>query len=90
MGTGKNTSQDHLKGTEIIVNGRPRKVSGDEMTYDQVVDLAFPDGGRGDFIEYTVVYTKGDGRKTEGTMTEDDKVKIQDGTEFRVERTDRS
>lgn len=90
MDASKRTSQEPVKGTEIIVNGRQRKVQGDEITYDQVVDIAFPDGGRGDFIEYTVVYTKGGGRKIEGTMTEEGKVKIQDGTEFRVERTDRS
>ena len=78
------------KGYLIIVNGREKHVPGDEVTYDEVVDIAFPDGGRGDLIEYTVAYTNGGGRRTEGTVLEGDQAKIQDRTEFLVERTDRS
>lgn len=86
----KQVDQVPRKGYLIIVNGRENDVPGDEVTYDQVVDIAFPDGGRGDLIEYTVAYTNGGGRKTEGTVLEGDKVKVKDRTEFLVERTDRS
>ena len=78
------------KGYDIIVNGRPHTVEHDELTFDEVVDLAYPDGGRGDLISYTVLFYEGGGREQEGGLDEGDTVKIKDGTIFNVTRTDRS
>ena len=74
----------------IIVEGVPRVVLSDELTFDEVVDLAYPDGGRGPQISYTVTFENGGGRPVEGTLVDGEKVKVKDGTEFSVTRTDRS
>ena len=78
------------KGFEIIVNGRNHTVENDEVTFDEVVDLAYPDGGRGELISYTVLFYEGGGREKEGGLNEGEKVKVKDGTVFNVTRTDRS
>ena len=78
------------KGFEIIVNARPHKVEHDEVTFDEIVNLAYPDGGRGALISYTILYYEAGGRETEGGLSEGEKVKVKDGTVFNVTRTDRS
>ena len=78
------------KGFDIIVNARAYTVENDEVTFDEVVDLAYPEAGRGDLISYTVLFYEGGGREKEGGLNEGDKVKIKDGTVFNVTRTDRS
>ena len=78
------------KGFEIIVNARPHIVDHDEVTFDEIVDLAYPQGGRGALISYTVLYYEGGGREPEGGLSENEKVKVKDGTVLNVTRTDRS
>ena len=86
----ENETRDPLKGTEIIINGRTMKVSGPEISWDELVRLAFPTGERGEQIAYTVTFEDGGGREQIGELTEGHFVKIQDGTRFHVTRTDRS
>ena len=78
------------RGFDIIVNGTRYPVSNDEVTFDQVVDLAYPTGGRGPLIKYTVDFYDGAGRLPEGKLTEGQAVKVKDRTVFNVTRTDRS
>ena len=78
------------KGFNIIVNARTYIVENDEVTFDEVVDLAYPEGGRGELISYTVLFYEGGGREQEGGLNEGDTVKVKDGTVFNVTRTDRS
>ena len=78
------------KGIRIIVDGTPHVVPTDEVSFDEVVDLAYPDGGRGDLITYTVTFYDGGGRPLEGALSEGEKAKVKDGTVFNVTRTDRS
>lgn len=85
---------DHRKKLHIIVNGRTSPVESDEISFDQIVNLAFPDGGRGPQIDYTVTFYNGGGREKEGGLSEgDSSVKIQSEaglplTVFNVTRTD--
>ncbi len=78
------------KSIDIIVNGVKNPVYSDEVSFDQVVDIAYPNGGRGPLIKYTVDFYNGAGRPPEGKLTEGQKVKEKDGTVFNVTRTDRS
>lgn len=89
MAKDKPTPNNH-KGFEIVVNARPHTVDHDELEFNEVVDIAYPDGGRGPLISYTVLYYEGGGRVTEGGLSEGEKVKVKDGTVFNVTRTDRS
>ena len=83
------TPDDH-KRFDIIVNARPHVVDHDEVTFDEIVDIAYPDGGRGPLISYTILYYNGGGRETEGGLSEGEAAKVKDGTVFNVTRTDRS
>ena len=78
------------KSFTIIINGREYTVDTEEVSFDYIVDKAYPDGGRGDLISYTVLFYEGGGRPTEGGVDEGESVKIKDGTIFNVTRTDRS
>ena len=44
MAKDTHTPDDH-KGFDIIVNARPHVVDHDQVTFDEVVDIAYPDGG---------------------------------------------
>lgn len=83
-------SNDTDKQVDIIVNGTPHPVPDHEVSFDQVVDIAYPDGGRSPLITYTVNFYNGAGRPAEGKLTRDQEVKVKDGTVFNVTRTDRS
>ena len=84
------TSRDADKAFDIIIDGTTFRVPNDEVSFDEVVDLAYPDGGRGPLIKYTVNFYNGPARPPEGKLTEGQKTKVKDGTVFNVTRTDRS
>ena len=54
------------KGYSIIVNGRERTVEDDELTFNQVVSLAFDDPPTGEFICFTITYRRGGGPQAGG------------------------
>jgi len=74
----------------IIVNGQQKTVTADELSFDQIVDLAFDPSQRGPQIEFTVDYRKGDDKKPKGSLVQGQTVKIKDGMIFNVTRTDKS
>lgn len=74
----------------IIVNAREKVWTEREISFDQVVKLAFPTPPPGANIVYTVTYRRGQGRKPEGTLTEGELVKVKDGMIFNVTATDKS
>jgi hypothetical protein len=87
-----NSNQDHGhdKVFAIIVNAQEKQVTGRELTFEQVVDLAFPGGPRGGNRIYTVTYRRGEGKKPEGTLVAGESVKIKEGMIFNVTPTDKS
>ena len=80
----------------IIVNGRERVVSSSalssdgELSFDEVVRLAFDPPPSGPDIMFTVSYRNGAGRPPEGRLVAGQSVKVKDGTVFNVTLTDRS
>lgn len=79
------------KTVTIIVNGRPKTVpKKDELTFEEVVALAFENPQTGDGIQYTIQYTRGHGNKPAGTLVEGQSVKVKEGMEFDVTSTNRS
>lgn len=83
--------KQELKTVTIIVNGRPKTVpKKEELTFDEIVLLAFPNPVTGDGAQYTVQYTRGEGKKPSGTLVEGQSVKVKDGMEFDVTPTNRS
>jgi hypothetical protein len=74
----------------IIVNGRAKQVPKEEMTFEELVALAFDNPPSGSNIVFTVTYRKGHGNKPEGTLTQGEMVKVKEGMIFNVTATDKS
>ena len=82
---------EHKKATSIIIDGTPHEWDEKEISYEQVVDLAY-DGSppTGELVEITVGYHRGHGDKPEGDLEPGQTVKVKDGMVFDVTATDRS
>jgi hypothetical protein len=75
----------------IIVNGRAKTVPKNaQLSFWDIVKLAFDNPQTGDGIQYTIQYTRGQGNKPAGTLVEGQTVKVKDGMEFDVTPTNRS
>lgn len=74
----------------IIVNGRKRDVSTKTLIFNQVVALAFNPVPSGPNVQFSVTYRKGPTKNHEGTMTEGETVRIEDGMVFDVTETNKS
>jgi len=71
----------------IIVNARPREVTGEVITYREVVLLAFPNADFGQF-DFEVVYS---GPQTpDGSLVDGQSVKLRNGMKFDVTKTNKS
>ena len=84
-----NSNEEHGHNVTIIVNGRERIVKKEEISFVEVVALAF-DAPQGDNTMYTITYRKGHGNKPEGSMVEGDTVKVKEGMIFNVTATNKS
>jgi hypothetical protein len=83
-----NKGQGHEKEFTIIVNGRSKKVTSNELSYQDVVNLAFDNNPpTGPNIVITVTY-KIEGKQ--GTLLPGGTVTIKNGTIFNVTATDKS
>lgn len=78
------------KDVTIIINGSAEEVEKEEMPYEEIVTLAFPDFPQHPERNYSVKYTKGHGNKPEGILSLGGKVKVKDGMEFTVTPTGQS
>ena len=74
----------------IIVNGREKVVDKKELTFDEIIALAFDPPPTGQFIVFTVTYRRGHGNKPEGTLLPGETVTIKQGMIFNVTATDKS
>lgn len=73
----------------IIVNARPKTVAKDEITFEEIVRLAYDNPPTGENWVFTVTYHRGHGNK-EGSLRAGEDVKVKDGMVFDVTATDRS
>lgn len=73
----------------IIVNGRERVVPQKELSFDEIVALAFGPANY-DTSAFTVNYRRGPDHKQEGSLQPGDVVKLKSGMIFNVVRTDKS
>jgi hypothetical protein len=76
---------------EVIVNGRPKEVAAEELTFTDVVALAFENPPHGTDTIFSVTYRKGGNEnRPEGILVEGDSLKVKKGTTFNVSATNRS
>jgi hypothetical protein len=73
----------------IIVNARQKLWNKKEITFDEVVNLAFGTPNY-DTSVFTVTYQKGEDKKPKGSLTRGESVHVKDGMIFDVIRTDKS
>ena len=81
-------NEGHGHEVKIIVNGREKVVKKDEISFAEVVALAF-DAPSAETM-YTVTYRRGHGDKPEGTLVEGESVKVKEGMIFNVTATNKS
>ena len=79
---------EHHKEYNIVVNGSNKTWNEKEITFEQVVILAF--GKIDPNVRYTMTYTRGHGNKPGGTMVPGDLVKVKKGMIFNVTPTNKS
>ncbi len=84
------TSEKVKKKVTIIINGTPHEVEKDELTYNEVVTLAFPDFPQHPERTYSVTYQRGHGSKPEGILSPGGSVKVKEGMIFYVKHTGQS
>jgi hypothetical protein len=80
----------HDRPFTIIVNGREKKVNDDELSFRQIVGLAFDSPPSGENIVFTITYRNGPRENPEGSLYEGKSVKIRSGMVFNVTATDKS
>jgi Multiubiquitin len=76
--------QKPKKTVTIIVDGTPHEVPRGDISYAQVVALAYPENPQGTFA---IIYTRG---KHEGVLPPGASVEVKEEMEFRVSRTGQS
>lgn len=86
----KQEEKDNKREYRIIINGREKIVTSKELSFSEVVALAFDNPPTGENIVFTITYRRGEGNKPEGSMVEGDVVKVKDGMIFNVTATDKS
>lgn len=82
--------QGHRKDFEIIVNGRKKVVTKNELSFDEIVALAFNPAPSGPNIMFTITYRHGPAANPQGNLLEGGTVKLKDGMIFNVTATDKS
>lgn len=80
----------HTKEAEVFVNSRSKTVTEKEISYADVVKLAFADAFQNPNTLYTVTYRYADGAKHGGSMVEGDTVKVRKEMQFNVQFSTRS
>lgn len=79
------------KTIEIVVNGTPKQVEKGELSFDELVALAFDPVPTGENMVFTITYRKGGNEnRPEGTLAPVETVKVKKGTVFNVTATDKS
>ena len=74
----------------IYVRGRKYEVEKEIISYDEVVNLGYPDGKHGPLYEYDVTWKDGPRGEEEGVLKEREETKVIEGMKFDVKFTDKS
>lgn len=78
------------KSTTIVINATAYEVEGKEVSFEQIVNLAYNNAPpAGEFVVITVAFSRGENGKS-GTMLPGDTVKLKNRMVFDVSATDRS
>lgn len=73
----------------LIVNAKPKEWKEETISYNQVVELAFPPPYKPNEL-FTVQYSRGTKENPQGTLANGHSVPVKSGMNFDVTRTDKS
>lgn len=79
-----------MKDVTIVVNGTQKTVAKDDLSFDEVVKLAFETPPYGENTLFSVTYRRGHGNKPEGILAPGESLKVKEGMIFDVTATDKS
>ncbi len=82
--------EDVKKKVTIIINGSQFNVEKDDISYNEVVTLAFPDFPQHPERTYSVTYERGQGNKPAGILSPGGSVKVKNEMIFYVKHTGQS
>lgn len=82
--------KEHDKEVTIIVNTREKIWNKKEISYEEVIVLAFDSYSNDENVVYTVTYSKGPDSHHEGSLVKGGSVKVKDGMIFNVTQTNKS
>lgn len=84
-------AKKHPKQFEIIVNGTENGVPDEIVTFEEVVEIAFPGHPNSPDIVFSVTFEKAQSKPHQGTLAAGGKVTVKKhGTIFDVTQTNRS
>lgn len=86
----ENQGQGHDKAYVISVNTRDQNWSEKEISFDQVVILAYGAISNDPKVIYTITYKRGHGDKPEGSMVKGEVVKVKNEMRFNVSESNQS
>lgn len=78
------------KTVTIIVNAREKIVTKGELSFDDIIRLAFDNPPSGPQVAFTVTYRKGPADKPEGSLIQGATVQVREGMVFNARFTDKS
>lgn len=81
-------SDEHGQPFDIVINAEPFSVTEKELRFRDLCKLAFPDAQFSDTVAWTVTYT--DPHGPEGSLVDNESIKIKKGMVFNVGRSDKS
>ena len=90
QGHGDHASHRPDKRVTIYINGTPKVVPKERLTFEEVVALSFDNPPTGDGIQFTVQYSRGHSNNSKGSLVEGQSVQVKEGMEFDVTSTNRS
>ena len=82
--------KEHDKEVTIIVNTREKTWNKKEISYEEVIVLAFGSYSNDENVVYTVTYSKGPDSHHEGSLVKGGSVKVKDRMIFNVTQTNKS
>lgn len=82
--------KEHDKEVTIIVNTREKTWNKKEISYEEVIVLAFDSYSNDENVVYTVTYSKGPDSHHEGSLVKGGNAKVKDGMIFNVTQTNKS
>ena len=81
----------HPQQYEIVVNGTQHTVANDVLTFEQVVEIAFPGHSKDEEVVFSVTFEKAASKPHHGTLAPGGNVTVKKhGTIFDVTETSRS